>query len=267
MQDNPLAAPSSAGKRISIITVVWNGENLLPGTMESVRQQTWPFMEYIVVDGASKDATLEAIRLFEAEMPYLRWVSEPDKGLYDAMNKGLQMATGDFVWFLNAGDHLYSPVTVEQLAEHIRDHTDVLYGDTMLVNEKRIPMGLMSEISTRSLPRRLTTRHYLGGMRVVHQSFIARRAICPDYRLDNLCADYDWCLKILEKSRENAYTGLVLSNYLMGGLSKKRHRQSLKDRFTIMRAHFGLLRTLLAHVLIVLRALLHRWRRLGKPQY
>jgi glycosyltransferase involved in cell wall biosynthesis len=267
MQDNPTVSTAPPGKRITIITVVWNGADLLPGTIESVRRQTWPFIEYILIDGASKDASLEVIRLFEAEMPNLRWLSEPDQGLYDAMNKGLRMATGDFVWFLNAGDHLFDPSTVEKVAEHITEKTDVLYGDTMLVNEKRIPVGLMSALSTRSLPRRLTKKDYLGGMRVVHQSFVARHSLCPPYRLDNLCADYDWCLHILEKSRENVYTGLVLSSYLMGGLSKKRHRQSLRDRFTVMRSHFGLFSTLTAHFFIVLRAIWHKLRRRGKAQY
>lgn len=179
MQDNPTVSTAPPGKRITIITVVWNGADLLPGTIESVRRQTWPFIEYILIDGASKDASLEVIRLFEAEMPNLRWLSEPDQGLYDAMNKGLRMATGDFVWFLNAGDHLFDPSTVEKVAEHITEKTDVLYGDTMLVNEKRIPVGLMSALSTRSLPRRLTKKDYLGGMRVVHQSFVARHSLCP----------------------------------------------------------------------------------------
>ena len=83
----------------SIITVVFNGETLLPGTIESVRRQTYPHIEYIIVDGASKDGTLEIIRKAAETMPNLKWISERDKGLYDAMNKGLRMATGDFFFF------------------------------------------------------------------------------------------------------------------------------------------------------------------------
>jgi glycosyltransferase involved in cell wall biosynthesis len=197
----------------------------------------------------------------------LVWSSEPDKGLYDAMNKGLQRATGDFVWFLNAGDHLHTPDTLERVSGMIADHTDVLYGDTMLVDEDRVPLGLMSALSTRSLPEALTWRDYLGGMRVVHQSFIARRNIAPAYKTDSLVADYDWCIRILKKSREIRHTGLVLSDYLAGGLSKKKHLRSLFDRFKAMRAHVGLGQTLMAHALIGLRAIGHRLRRLGKPRY
>lgn len=251
----------------SIITVVYNNEKLLPGTIESVRRQTYPNIEYIIVDGGSKDGTVDIIRKAATEMPNLRWISEPDKGLYDAMNKGLRMATGDFVWFLNGGDHLHATDTVEKTAALATGKTDVLYGETMLVDDSRRPAGTMSELSTRSLPAHLNWKHYLGGMRVVHQSFVARRSVAPLYIENNLCADYDWCIRILQKSRENVHTGLILTDYLMGGMSKQRHRQSLKDRFAVMREHFGLLPTLLAHGFIVLRAGWHRFLKLGKERY
>ena len=251
----------------SIITVVYNGGSLLEGTIESVLQQTYPHIEYILVDGASKDKSLDIIRAAEAHSARVRWISEPDKGLYDAMNKGLALATGDFVWFLNAGDHLHASDTAEKVAACITDRTDVLYGETILVNDLREPAGTMSELSTRSLPEHLQWKSYLGGMLVVHQSFIARRELAPLYMQKNMCADYDWCIHILKKSRENVNTGIILTDYLMGGLSKQRHRQSLKDRFAVMRNHFGLFPTLLAHAMIVLRAAWHRLKRLGKPRY
>ena len=251
----------------SIITVVYNGEALLPGTIESVQRQTYPLVEYLIIDGGSKDGTLGIIQAYAANMPNLVWVSEKDKGLYDAMNKGLRKATGDFVWFLNAGDHLHAPDTLEKMAKSLEPETDVLYGETQLVQENRNPVGLMSTLSTRPLPKQLYWRDYLGGMLVVHQSFVPRRKIAPEYIENNLCADYDWCIKILKKSRKNTYTGIILSDYLMGGISKTRHRQSLRDRSQIMRTHFGLIPTLLAHAWIVLRAGLHRIRRVGKTTY
>lgn len=251
----------------SIITVNYNGAKLLEGTMESVRAQTYPHIEYWVIDGASTDGSVEVIRRFAAQIPNLHWISEPDRGLYDAMNKGLRCATGDFVWFLNGGDQLHAPDTVEKIAALTGPDTGVLYGETLLVDEARQAAGTMSELSTRRLPAHLGWRDYLGGMLVVHQSFIARRELAPEYLDGNLCADYDWCIRVLKKSRENVHTGLILSDYLMGGLSKKRHRQSLRDRFSVMREHFGLFPTLLAHVWIVLRALRHRIRRWGKQQY
>ena len=251
----------------SIITVVYNGAPLLPGTHESVRRQTFPDIEYIVVDGASKDNSLEIIQQYAAEMPHLRYISEPDRGLYDAMNKGLRMATGDFVQFLNCGDHLHAADTLERMAALISPQTDVLYGETLLVDDARQPAGTMSELSTRQLPTHLTWRSFLGGMLVVHQSFMPRRSVAPEYLADNLCADYDWCIRILKQSRQNVHTGLIITDYLMGGLSKQRHRQSLRDRFDVMRQHYGLPLTLLAHGWILLRAAWHRVVRWGKARY
>ncbi len=252
----------------SIITVVYNGETLLAGTMESVFRQTYPQVEYIVVDGASKDNSLEIIQEYATKMPGLRWISEPDRGLYDAMNKGLRMATGDFVQFLNAGDWLHAPDTLEKMAALVTPQTGVLYGETMLVDEVRHPHGVMSELSTRQCPTHLNWKKYLGGMLVVHQSFVPRRALSPEYRSSaELCADFDWCIEILKKSQENIHVGGIITDYLMGGLSKKRHHQSLRNRFDVMRYHFGLLPTLWAHVWVLLRAVLHRIKRWGKERY
>ncbi len=251
----------------SIITVVYNGAALLPGTVESVRGQTYSNLEYLIVDGGSSDGTVDLIRQYAAEMPNLRWVSEKDRGLYDAMNKGLRLASGDFVWFMNCGDHVHEPNTVEKIANLIDGETDVVFGETLLVNEARQAVGTMSDLSTRSVPVRLQWRDYMRGMLVVHQSFIARRALAPEYIPDNLCADYDWCIRILKKSRKNVYAGGIISDYLMGGMSKQRHWQSLKDRFSVMHTHYGLARTLLAHGYIVLRAFSHRIRRMGDTRY
>lgn len=259
--------PSTVSPVFSIITVVFNGEKHLPGTVESVRNQTYPHIEYLIIDGGSKDGTLDLINEYAGAMPHLHWISEKDKGLYDAMNKGLRMATGDFVWFLNCGDHLHAIDTVEKAAAMVTPETGVLYGETMLVDEARTPAGIMSALSTRPLPVKLHWRNYLGGMLVVHQSFVARRSLAPEYIENNLCADYDWCIKILKQSRENIHTGLILTDYLMGGMSKQRHRQSLKDRFAVMRQHFGLPLSLLAHAWILLRAGLHFVKRLGKKSY
>lgn len=260
--------PSPTGSPVfTIITVVYNGAADLPGTMESVRRQTYPHIEYIFVDGASKDNSLQIIQDFVPKMPNVQWISEPDKGLYDAMNKGLRMATGDFVWCLNCGDHLHAPDVLEKMAALATPQTGVLYGETMLVDENRRPVGTMSELSTRKLPGRLHWRDFLGGMLVVHQAFVPRRSLAPAFIENNLCADYDWCIKILKKSSENIYTGFITTDYLMGGISKQRHRQSLRDRFDVMRTHFGLVLTLLAHAWIVIRAVLHKIQRRGKARY
>lgn len=259
--------PSNKNPLFSIITVVFNGVKLLPGTAESVLNQSFTNYEYLIIDGASKDGTVDYIRSLESRMPNLRWISERDRGLYDAMNKGLHLAKGDFVLFLNAGDHLHAPDTLNNLAKLATPETGVLYGETQLVDDTRSVAGTMSTLSTRKLPVSLNWKDYLGGMLVVHQSFVARRSLAPDYQTDNLCADFDWCINILKKSSQNRYAGAIISDYLMGGMSKQRHRQSLIDRFKVMRKHFGLLPAVWAHVKIVGRAFKHRVMRLGKKRY
>jgi glycosyltransferase involved in cell wall biosynthesis len=253
----------------SIITVVYNGAKFLPQTIESVLWQTYTNYEYLIIDGASKDNSVELIQAYQAINARIKWVSEPDNGLYDAMNKGLRMATGTYVWFLNAGDTIATLTILASMKQVIdNQHIDVFYGDTMLVDSNRKPIGLMSQLTTRSLPNPLKVSDYLYGMRVVHQSFIPRLALCPEYRTDNLCADYDWCIEILKQAVQvEKVPEKAVSNYLAGGISKKRHWESLKDRFSVMRKHFGLPATVWAHLVIVVRALEHKLLRLGKPSY
>jgi glycosyltransferase involved in cell wall biosynthesis len=253
----------------SIVTIVFNGAKLLPVTAEAVLAQTFTDYEYLLIDGASKDGTTDLIKQYATQYSQVRYVSEPDKGLYDAMNKGIALARGQYIWFMNAGDTPASATTLQAMADLIHQtQADVLYGDTMLVNEERAPLGLMSQLTTRTLPDPLTAAHYLYGMRVVHQSFVPKISLIEPYATDNLCADYAWCIDILRRAQTIKKVPVIaLSNYLAGGVSKQRHQQSLKDRFAVMQQKFGLLPTLWAHFMIVLRAGAHRVTRMGKENY
>lgn len=239
--------------KITIITICYNADQTIRRTLRSVREQTYEAIEHIIVDGASQDATLALIQEYKTSRTHL--YSEPDKGIYDAMNKGLGYASGDYVWFLNAGDALPTPETVSLVAEHIMNAPtipDVVYGDCLLIDAEDRLLGL------RRLrpPHELTWRSFIYGMTVCHQSFVARRELCPEYDLRyRFSADVDWCIRVLKRSRACSNVTAPLSLYLNEGATTANHRKSLLERFDVMRRHYGLLPTLGAHLFFCFRAL------------
>lgn len=260
----------------SIITIVYNGESLIEGTMQSVLNQTFTDYEYIIVDGASKDSTLSIVQGLSQKHPLpeqsgckhsIKWISEPDKGLYDAMNKGLRLATGDFVLFLNAGDRLFEPTTLAKLAAAATPTTDILYGETMLVDDVRNHIGTRTDLTVQKLPENMTWRSMRLGMVVCHQSFLPARRIAPQYIEQNLAADIDWVIKCLKQAKNVTNSHTIVSEYLMGGVSKKRHQQSLKDRYAVLKEHFGFVPNLFNHLLITIRAFGFKFFNQGKPKY
>jgi glycosyltransferase involved in cell wall biosynthesis len=249
--------------KFSIITVVYNGASLIEGTMQSVLNQTFTDFEYLIIDGRSKDETVMIAERLISHHPHksfaenrIHLFSEPDKGLYDAMNKGLNRATGEFVLFLNCGDHLFEATTLEKIAAAATPTTDILFGETMLVDEARTHLGTRSEMTVQKLPIRLTWQSMRFGMVVCHQSFLPSRRLTPPYIEGNLAADIDWVIACLKKAQEPTPTQAILSEFLVGGLSKQRHRESLKHRYQVLRKHFGFLPNLLNHVYILVRAVL-----------
>ncbi|MCU0348607.1 MAG: hypothetical protein MUC59_16840, partial [Saprospiraceae bacterium] len=156
---------------------------------------------------------------------------------------------------LNAGDELPQADTVEKMMLKYTPDTDVFFGETNLVTFTRHNLGTRSQLTTQKLPTALTWESLRLGMVVCHQAFIARRAIAPAYMYGNLAADIDWVIEVLKKSRKTVNTGQVLANYLTGGVSKQRHRQSLKDRYAVLKKHYGQWPNLLAHAQIVLRSI------------
>jgi len=251
--------------KISIITVVYNGIDLLEGTMQSVFDQTYHNIEYLVIDGKSTDGTLDLIK--KNELKITKWISEPDKGLYDAMNKGIKLATGDFLWFMNAGDRIFAKDTVEKMLAVWTPETDVLFGEVMLVNDSRIHLGTRSEVTTQKLPTKLNWKSLKYGMCVCHQAFLPKREIVPLYVLDNLSADIEWVIRCLKKAKQVNSTNLILAEYLAGGLSKKRHKEGLKGRYSILQEYYGFIPNIINHLMIVIRAVFHKVQRIGKTHY
>jgi len=242
---------------LSIITVTYNASQWLERTILSVLSQSYPYIEYIIIDGGSTDGTVDIIKQYESGLTY--WVSEPDKGLYDAMNKGLMKATGDYVLFINAGDTLYTTDTIQQVFNSIQNKNglpDIIYGETMIVDGKGKPLGMRRL----KAPDKLTWKSFRMGMLVCHQSFIAKRELAPLYDTQyRLIADYDWCIKCLKQSNTIHNTHLVLSNFLEEGVSSQNRKESLKERHQVMNKYYGKLSTALLHGWFAIRFYYAKW--------
>lgn len=239
---------------LSIITVTYNAAQSLEATLKSVANQTYTSVEYILIDGASTDATPQLLEQYAKYINTL--ISEPDQGLYDAMNKGIKQATGDYICFLNAGDTLLNTHTLEDLVSTLPQQLpDVIYGETQVVNEKREFLRMRRL----SAPEKLTWKSFKQGMLVCHQSFWAKRTLAEPYDLHyRFSADFDWCIRILKKAKQTHHTHLTLVSYLNEGMTTQNHKASLKERFHIMCHHYGWISTIVHHLWFILRNYLKR---------
>lgn len=237
---------------ISVITVTYNAEGVIGKTLSSLKEQTYQDFEHLVIDGSSKDNTLQVIKSYS--LPQSRVISEPDKGLYDAMNKGLNLAKGKYVIFLNAGDAFHDKDTLRKYAEGAIQDKDIIYGDTIIVDNGG------NKISDRHLfvPEKLTFESFADGMLICHQAFMGKKVLTGHYDLQyRFSADYDWCVKCIEKSNTDNCMNLkaVTIDYLCDGLTDKNKWKSLRERFKVMSRHYGLPKTLIKHFGFVFRAI------------
>lgn len=239
--------------KLSVITVTYNAEKTLERTLKSVSGQTYPYVEHIVVDGKSEDHTVSLIQKYGNSA--LKWVSEPDKGLYDAMNKAVTMTTGDYLCFLNAGDTFYTDDTVERMMNSFEAASppDIIYGETAIVDDS----GKFLFMRRLSVPETLSWKSFKQGMVVCHQAFIVKKTIFEPYSLDyRFSADVDWCIRMMKKSRRIHNTHLTLINYLNEGVTTANRKASLKERYRIMVKHYGQASTFLHHLWFAFRAVL-----------
>lgn len=253
--------------KFTIVTCTFNAEHELQRTLDSVFHQSYADVEHLILDGLSHDRSVEMAQTYKQRSDEARTghevvvCSERDSGLYDAMNKGIARATGDYIVFLNAGDTFPSEATLEHIAHSIGDGEalpGVIYGDTDIVNDE----GRFLRHRRLQPPAKLTWRSFRNGMLVCHQAFYALTTLAKDnpYNLNyRFSADVDWCIRVM-KEAERQHLMLknvdeVVVNYLDGGMTEKNHRASLRERFSVMRRHYGLPLTLIMHVWFVVRQL------------
>lgn len=264
--------------KFSIITITYNAGTVVGRTLDSVLSQTYASIEHIIIDGASEDDTFNIEKRYKEKSDFaangheIHIISEPDNGLYDAMNKGLRFATGNYLCFINAGDMLPYPTTLESIANKVRAFLGVedgrqlpavLYGDTDLTDTKG------NYLCHRFLtpPEKLTWLSFSNGMLVCHQAFYARVDIAHSIPYDlhyRHSADVDWCIRIMKEAEKrklallNLHTTVAL--YQREGQTTEYHRASLLERFSIMRRHYGLFMTVMKHLWFVIRALKRKVR-------
>ncbi len=232
---------------ISVVTITFNAAGVITPTLNSLAAQSFRDFEHIVVDGASSDGTPQLIARLS---PMSDIISEPDKGLYDAMNKGLRCARGKYVIFMNAGDAFHQADTLMRYAAAIsasKVDPDIIFGDTVVVDGSRKVLRPRHKTA----PERLDFKSFLNGMLVCHQAFMVRRDIAPEYNLAyRYSADYEWTLRCIRASKPERNINLhtIVTDYLTDGLTDKHHRDSLMERFNIMREYYGLLPTIAAHI-------------------
>ena len=238
--------------KFSIITVTYNAGKVLEDTIQSVIFQTYRNVEYIIVDGHSKDNTMDIVNKYRNHISKV--ISESDKGLYDAMNKGIRLATGDYLCFLNAGDEFHDNETLQKTVHTLKgkELPDVIYGETAIVDEK----GHFLHMRRLSTPEQLNWKSFKQGMLVCHQAFLARKELAVHDLYDcqyRFSADFDWCIRIMKKAKCLHNTRLTLINYLNEGMTTRNHKASLKERFRIMVKHYGWISTILHHGWFVIR--------------
>jgi glycosyltransferase involved in cell wall biosynthesis len=215
---------------INIITVVYNGIDFIEATIKSVINQTYPNINYIIIDGGSSDGTVEIIKKYEHKLHY--WISEPDKGIYDAMNKALSLITEGYIWFINAGDQINDENTTQTIVNS--GIYDIYYGKISLIHKDQ------TIIKTLSVPSKLHWYNFRRGMPISHQAIIVHKKIADLYNLDFKCiADSDWIIKAFKKTNSITYVDIVFSKYMIEGFSDTNFKKCWAERFKLMKIHYG----------------------------
>lgn len=240
---------------LSIISISYNNAAGLKATCLSLSElKALPQVEWLVIDGGSADNTDEIIKICKPD----NYISEKDNGIYDAMNKGLNMATGKYVWFLNAGDTMNNQLGAHKLLNYLSEDKDLLYSETLLTLNGKI-LGTRSSLTTRKLPESINRNIWLKGMVIGHQAMIVKKKLAPEYNLKlRHVADYDWAISVTTNTITYIKSEIALACFDSSGHSDLYRRQSNLQRFKVMQMHYGLAKTILAHLRILFVALTHK---------
>lgn len=225
---------------VSIVTVTYNANALVENTLDNIRKQDYPNKEIIVIDGNSTDGTTDIIKSCAARGSVTKWISENDNGIYDAMNKGVNMATGEWIIFMNAGDYFASDNVLSQIFCQDFSNADVIYGD--VVKDGQI--------------KKAPSSYYIyHRMLFCHQCVFTRRQWLIDFPFDTrhrLSADYKFFISIYQHDARFKYVGLPIAVFDTQGISNRQRSKGLKDNICIIWETFPLLQSikLIAHIAV-----------------
>ena len=226
--------------KISIITITYNSASSLQRALDSVQSQTYKDIEHVIIDGASTDGTREMIEAYAEQHKNVKWVSEKDNGIYDAINKGIRLATGDVIGFLHSDDVLYSPDSIGQIAAAFeQNQADVVYGDLQYMRGNKVVRRWKSNAFN---PRALKY-----GWMPPHPTVYVRREVYQQVgEYDSwfrISADYDMILRIFTAGYNTHYIPEVLVCMETGGASNKntkaRLSKTMEDYIVLKKNHVG----------------------------
>ena len=216
--------------KVSIITVVYNGVTHLEQTINSVINQTYNNIEYIIIDGGSTDGTVELIKKYDKHIDY--WVSEKDSGIYDAMNKGIAEATGEIVGLINADDWYETDAVAQVIETFVNSNADVVHGSMNIVKENGNSFMKKAE---------LDLSHLKKGMLLNHPTTFIKRGVYESYGSFNtqykIAADWELVLRLWLEGLSFIAIESALANFRMGGVSSAHLKDSLLEKHQVRKDH------------------------------
>lgn len=214
--------------KITVITVTYNAQDCLEQTIQSIINQTYPNIEFIIIDGGSKDKTIDIIKKYESKISL--WISEKDKGIYDAMNKGIDLATGEWINFMNAGDTFAGNNTIQKVFDHNYLEYDYIYGD-------RINKDFVGLYYEKAFPFFEQKNSYCPHKGVCHQSTFVRKEAARKFKFSlkyPICGDYEMMYNIYMNNGKFLYRPIAVAIYnLIDGFSIKGFKQTITENAII----------------------------------
>jgi len=208
---------------ITVITVVYNGEEYIERTIKSVINQTYPNVEYIIIDGGSTDGTVDIIKKYDGFIDY--WISEPDNGIYDAMNKGVVLSSGSWINFMNVGDMFHNLNVIEAIRLNDSNY-DIVYGSIMVFDEKT---GIRFE----NAAEKWELKSFFKGMPVRHQGAFVSMKVLKSEGLFNtkyrVSGDYEWFTRAISNDLRGLRINTIVADFMFDGVSGMGYRSKIEN--------------------------------------